>query len=391
MRILHVARYGSVKGGAETYIAAACRGLRAAGHVVALAYGTDPDDARPEVAGGYGIPTLTQPGGAPDGRALSDAIERFVPDLVHVHVPDLPWVAATAARHAPVLLAVHDHILNCPVGTKYWAAWKRACTVAPGPWCLGYNVVAHCGSLKANVTLRPYRIWRGANAGARPHAIQVFSAHMRDALARAGLDPARIGVTPYPVPPLAAPRPVDDDDPRPVVFAAGRLNKEKGFHQLIDALAHVRTPAHLVIAGSGHERAALEHRAATAPGGHRVTFLGWASPQALSGWYERAALVVVPSMWPEPFGIVGLEAMAHARAVVAFDSGGIREWLTDGENGRLIPAGDVGGLGRAVDTLLTDPERRSAFGYAGASRAQREFSLAAHIDRLMALYREACE
>lgn len=390
MKVLQVARYGSIRGGAETYIAALSEGLRAAGHEVALAYGMEPDPDRDEVAAGAHVPGLVEgmEPSAEDERALRDLIQRFAPDVVHVHLPDVPWVAPFTATLAPTVLAVHDHRLNCPTGTKYWTLPKRQCTVRPGPWCLGYNVGAHCGSLRANLTLRPYRRFRAANEAARPLRVQVFSEFMRGMLQTASLDPSRVAVTPYPVPHMVAPRPIEPGDARPVIFATGRLNKEKGFHQLIDAMSSVRTRSHLVIAGEGHERAALERRARGQVGGHRITFTGWISGGELSGWYDRAAVVCVPSMWPEPFGIVGLEAMAHRKPVVAFASGGIPEWLVDGETGTLVTPGDVAGLAAAVEALMSDAEQRARMGDAGAARASTVFSLDGHVDAVLKLYDE---
>jgi len=383
VRILHIARYGSVRGGAETYVRAACAGLRDAGHEVALAYASDPDDTRQEVHDGFRVDGFSE-------DALTGALATFRPDIVHVHAPDVAWLAPWVAARAPVLLAVHDHRLNCPAGTKYWAAWDRACTVRPGPWCLGYNVVAHCGSLRANATLTPYRDWKHANEGARPLHLQVFSAHMRGQLAGAGLDEARIGVTHYPVPPADEARRIDVGDARPVIFASGRLNKEKGFFQLIDALGRVRTRAHLVIAGEGHERRALQKRASTSPGPHRITFTGWLESGQVTAWREQAAIVAVPSMWPEPFGIAGIEAMAAGKPVVAFDAGGIREWCEDGATGLLVAAGDERAFARALDRLLADEPARTAMGAAAKQRANERFSLDVHTQALVSLYEGVC-
>jgi glycosyltransferase involved in cell wall biosynthesis len=395
VRVLHVARYGSVLGGAETYVRAACDGLRNAGHEVALAYGAHGDEDRPEVRAGF--EGLTE-------ESLARAIETFRPDVAHVHTADVAWVAPFVARTTPLLLAAHDHRLACPTGTKYWTALKRACTVRPGAWCLGYNATAHCGSLKANATLKPYREWRAANASARalataasgpgaPRAatIQVFSAFMRDEVARAGLDASRIAVTPYPVPPAEDARPISaPEDNRPVVFASGRLNKEKGFSELIDAMAYLRAPAHLVIAGEGHERARLERRASTTAGPHRITFTGWLEPAKIAAWRARATIVALPSMWPEPFGIAGIEAMAAGKPVVAFDSGGISEWCEDGVTGRLVQPGALRAFADAMNLLLTDGGARERMGAAAASRARERFSLEAHVGALVSLYEDVC-
>lgn len=394
MKVLQIARYGSVKGGAETYVRALCDGLRARGHDVRLAYALDPDPSRPEVRDGYEVPELARQGpGGKDHRAsrLAQVIRAFDPDVIHCHVADPPWAASLCNALAPTILAAHDHRLDSPAGTKYWAGWDRECTIRPGVWCLAYNVAARCGSLRANATLRPYRAWKQARNGAtllgfRVHA---FSEYMRTQLVRARVDPRRVAVIPYPAPRPPAPvAPSIAPDPRPVVLASGRLNREKGFHLLIDALANLPVRCHVVIAGDGHARGWLERRARTATGGHAITFAGWLSPGELAGWHERAAVVAVPSAWPEPFGIVGLEAMAAGRAVVAFDVGGIREWLADGECGVLVPPGDTAAFGSALRMVLEDEGTRRRMGEAGRARAVRDFSLEGHLDRLLPLYEE---
>lgn len=385
MKVLQIARYGSVRGGAETYIAALSHGLREAGHEVVLACALEPDMSRPEVRDGFLMKGVLDG----DVSGVLEAIARARPDVVHVHTPDLPWIAAAASARAPTLLAVHDHRLDCPVGTKYWAGWKRRCTVRAAPYCLFYNAVAHCGSMRANATLRPYRGWRAARAAADALPIQVFSRYMRDEIAASGFDVARVSVTPYPTPAPAHPSDPGERDRRPVLFASGRLNKEKGFAQLIAAVEQVRPAVHLVIAGDGHQRDALERLARGAGGGHRVTFPGWLPAERLAGWRAQAAIVAVPSMWPEPFGIVGLEAMAAGKPVVAFDAGGIREWLADGETGVLVPPGDVRAMTEAIGELLADPDRRALMGEAGRLRAERAFSLERHVRDVVDLYAEA--
>ena len=383
MRVLQVARYGSVRGGVETYVATLSDGLRAAGHEVALAYGIELHPARAERT--FHVPGVTEPGTSTPDDALGEAIEAFSPDVIHVHVPEVPWVTPYAAARAPTLLAVHDHRLDCPVGTRYWAGWRRACTIAPGPICLAYNVVAHCGSLRANVTLRPYRSWRRARASSAQARLQVFSSAMADALERAGIERARVGVTAYPVPPPADPIPPEDDDRRPIVLAPGRLTREKGFRELVESMDHVTTSVHLVIAGSGHDRGWLERRARTIGRRHRITFTGWLDPRRLAGWRARASIVVLPSMWPEPFGIVGLEAMAAGLPVVAFDAGGIAEWLQDGVTGTLVAPGDVPALGAALTAMVEDEPMRTRMGEAARARAEA-FTIERHLEALMALY-----
>jgi glycosyltransferase involved in cell wall biosynthesis len=90
----------------------------------------------------------------------------------------------------------------------------------------------------------------------------------------------------------------------------------------------------------------------------------------------------VPSLWPEPFGLVGLEAAAHGVPAVAFDTGGISEWLTDGVNGRLVSEyGSAEALGAVLADLLRDSVQLQKLGH-GAACAARRLSLPAHVDAI---------
>lgn len=408
MRIVHLVRYGSIKGGAETYVAQLCAGLRDQGHEVSLVYALEPDRSRTEVRDGIHFPGLVD--GTGNAEALKAALEKVAPDVIHAHMFDEPWITQACIATAPTLVAVHDHRLDCPVGTRYLTGWQKTCTVKPGLKCLGYNVVAHCGSLRANVTLQPYRSWRRINREAKRNQIplQVFSEHMADELeAAVGRRPF---VTPYPTPSrerrarptrgyaddlLLAPEVREgsaaksrvEADRRPIVVAMGRLNREKGFRQLLDAMSAMTVPCHLVVIGDGHDRDALDRQASQTIGGHRITFTGWLDSSSRDRWLDRSRLVVVPSMWPEPFGIVGLEAMAASKPVVAFDSGGIRQWLQDGVNGTLVAHGSARRLAQAMVDLLEDPKRASAMGAEGRRLSEERFALAQHVDRVIELYR----
>ena len=238
MRILQVARYASVAGGTEAYVRELCEGLRRAGHEVALAYRFDPDPLRPEVKAGMQLGAISSRNASPTATELAEvrrAVDALRPDVIHVHNVDASWLPGALAKMAPAIHGVHDHRLDCPTGTRYWASWGKACDIAPGGLCLGYNVAAHCGSLRANATLEPFRAWRRAHRAAQKGpAIQVFSDYMRGELVRAGIT-VPVAVTPYPAPRLAEPGALPaDEDARPVVLATGRLTKEKGFDLLLD-------------------------------------------------------------------------------------------------------------------------------------------------------------
>jgi len=111
-------------------------------------------------------------------------------------------------------------------------------------------------------------------------------------------------------------------------------------------------------------------------------FTGWVSGDARVDLIRRASVVAVPSLWPEPFGLSGLEAGIHGVPAVAFDVGGIREWLRDGVNGVLVrERGDAIAMGRALAAVLGDAAALRRLGE-GATTIARELSIEAHLARI---------
>jgi glycosyltransferase involved in cell wall biosynthesis len=95
------------------------------------------------------------------------------------------------------------------------------------------------------------------------------------------------------------------------------------------------------------------------------------------------------SLWPEPFGAAGLEAMRHGLPVVAFDAGGIREWLLDGINGFLIPWMDRRAFAEKLDALLLDKALARNLGEAGRQLADERYNFDAYLDGLECLFARA--
>ena len=98
----------------------------------------------------------------------------------------------------------------------------------------------------------------------------------------------------------------------------------------------------------------------------------------------------MPSRWPEPFGMVGVEAMLRCRPVVASRVGGIPDWLVDGETGTSVPCNDPQALADALDTLVEDTDLAIRMGEAGRKRAMGLFAYGRYMDELERLFQERC-
>jgi glycosyltransferase involved in cell wall biosynthesis len=172
---------------------------------------------------------------------------------------------------------------------------------------------------------------------------------------------------------------------RDVLFV-GRLSKEKGAEQLLDAWRQTdRGEAKLLLMGDGPERAALENKiAAEKIGG--VEFLGFVAKEDQQAVWKRAAFSVVPSIWQEPLGLVVFEAWERGRCVLVSDAGGLADSVEDGVDGFKVPMRDTDSWAAAMGRLLREPARSAGMARAGVAKLERDFRKENWLGRFGAIY-----
>ncbi len=312
-----------------------------------------------------------------------EALRDFGADIAHLHA-NANLVLERAVRAAvPTLKTLHTLDL-CPSGTKFHFATSQACHYQTGPLCLPRQVYLRCTlSKRPQVLWRNYRRTREANVELRTYRrVLVASEFVRQLAISNGVAADRVSVIPYFT---HAPTVVEPSQGRTVLFV-GRVTPEKGVEMLIEAMRLVPDPWQLVIVGEGMSMPRVTRAVADAGLTDRVTCRGWLNGEALAQAYRDAAVVVVPSRWPEAFGIVGIEALAQARPVVAFRTGGIPEWLHEGDGGHLVPPGDVAALAVGIRALLDAPGDAARLAMLGRTRVLSEYSEVAHLARLIPVY-----
>jgi glycosyltransferase involved in cell wall biosynthesis len=182
---------------------------------------------------------------------------------------------------------------------------------------------------------------------------------------------------------LAVPREPEPPGWRWRLLYVGRVVEQKGVRTAIEALAQLPAEATLRIVGDGDEpyRRELEQLAGRLGVGDRVRFEPQRPHHEVIEVYRAADLVVFPVVWPEPWGLVPLEAMALGRPVVATGRGGSSDFLRDGENTLLFEAGDAAGLTRALRRVAEDSDLRGRLledGYrTAAAHSEDEFNRSA--------------
>ncbi len=301
---------------------------------------------------------------------LSEILAEFRPDVIHLNNVYSPAPLLDAVKGIPVVRTVHDYRFLCSRLTKLLPSDGGRCRTPPGVRCLlrrcvpvGRDPTPVLDFLALLLELEHYRDLPFLIAKSR---------HMKRVLVQAGIPAPSVTVIPccIPLPELPGP-----GHPREEwILYAGRLSPEKGVDRLLGAVALLPGRWRLKIAGQGPEEEGLRRLAERLGVAERVDWLGHRSYEELGRLYREARLLVVPSVWDEPFGLVGLEAMAHQLPVVAFDVGGASEWLRDGQVGMLVEPDSPRSLAGAISTLLEDPARTQALGEAGRRLVSERFS-----------------
>lgn len=378
MRVTLVSDEWRRNGGVASYLRRLAAALAARGDAVQVVHNDRGAEPEPGVQDAFADGSTAYDGGA--ARDALDLVAAFQPDIVHIQsCNNFAFEAALRARYrATKTLHVYDF---CPSNTKFHHALDRECVHPTGAMCLPRMGYKRCTtSRRPNVWWRLQRRAADANRNNTGYThVIVASEHVRRQAIATGYPPEQVVVIPY----FVGAAEVTEPEPRTVV-TGGRLTREKGFDLFIDAMAVVPAPWRAIVAGDGMERAALERKARRA--GLAIEFAGWQDEAGMRALYARASVVVMPSRWPEPSGILGLEGMAHGRPVAAYAVGGIPEWLDDGRTGILAAPGSAASLASAITRLLDDPRGAARMGEAGRARAASAFSAAAHLSRLDALY-----
>lgn len=390
MRVLFVhERLGSL-GGAEANVLVTATEFRRRGHEVALAHGagTSRGEAEWNETFSQRFPLVTSRG----GEALRAAILAAQPDVVFVHkISDPEILAELGDAPVPVVRMVHDHDMYCMRSYKYNYFSRKICTHGASMRC-----IFPCGASLARNQEGPLPVrWVSYLAKKREISLNrkftrliVATQYMRDELLRNGFNGEQIEIH-APVPRAAAPADVSSFGERNRIVYAGQVIRGKGVDVLLECLARVPTKFEAVILGDGSHRAECERLAAQLGLQDRVTFAGFVPQAKIADYYRDASLAVMSSLWPEPFGATGLEALRCGLPVVAFDAGGIGEWLLDGVNGYLVPWMNRDLFAARVDSLLRDKSLGRRLGENGRRFAEERFNFSAYIDGLENLFQRA--
>ncbi|HDS09874.1 MAG TPA: glycosyltransferase, partial [Firmicutes bacterium] len=164
----------------------------------------------------------------------------------------------------------------------------------------------------------------------------------------------------------------------------GRFVKEKGVFLFLKKFN--QTEVRISLVGSGYFKKQIKMLVEQRFGNAQM--FDWIyDKQELAELYLRSKVIIIPSIYPEPFGLVGLESMIFKKPVVAFNVGGIGEWLKDGVNGFIVKEGDWREFNRKVILLLSDEELMRKMGENANLLYRKNFTFDKHFERLKDIFK----
>lgn len=386
MKLLYVhERFGALAGAeANAFITAEQLGKR--GHEIGILHGPgtgkNEEGWREVFPNSYSID-------ADSVASTNRAIEEFSPDAIYVHkMADLDVIEALVSSGRPLVRMVHDHDIYCMRSYKYNVFTRKICT-RPATWycptvCGACVVRNRDGGFPLQYVSYAEKK-REIALNREFDRMVVVTRYMRDELLRNGFHPERIEIH-APVPRMGEEGLRSKFSERNLIIYAGQIIRGKGVDVLLESLARVKNDFECIILGDGNHKEHCENLSKKLGLSDRVHFRGFVPQEELKSFYRDCSVVALSSLWPEPIATIGLEVMRYALPVVAFDAGGIKDWLEDGHNGYLVPWMDRDAFAVRIDELLEDKAKAREMGEKGFELVSERYDFDGYISDLEKMF-----
>lgn len=281
----------------------------------------------------------------------------------------------------PLIRFVHEPRMFCPGHSKYLLNTHEICCRPFGLHCVGSAYLQRCAP-RNPITLTKAlsnSLFEKKSSSKFYSLVVCMSEYIFKQLSDSQFEMKNVQIIPYFV--QGEIGKIEANGKKKVAYA-GRLIEHKGVHIALQAIAPLlRQDPHLTfeIIGSGMKGYENHLRELCFKLGisDQVKWLGWMNQNAVKKHIGGSTVLVFPSVYPEAFGIVGIEAMSLGKPVVAFDVGGVSSWLEHEKTGFLLNERDVNGMRTAIHTLLTDEACREKMGDECVAVTKAKFSLGA--------------
>jgi len=396
MKIMQINDFYYPLGGAEIYFLDICKALEELGHevIVVSSFNQPKISYRKKeyfLSSSRGIKSIFKI--SKIWEVLKKIIKKNNPDIIHIHNIYYflnPFLLQKLFFIKPTVKTIHDVRLFCPcLNGKVIKKKDIICHYPIGISCIkngcypfnckGINILNFF--YKLFVTFYELQITKKLDA------IIVSSKYMQEESIRNKIPVEKIFINPLYV--REEIKGNKDKIRENLILYVGKLEEYKGIFAFIHALKlllNLEWKAKIIGEGSLFEDIKIEIKKSKME--TKVVLEKEISSEKLKKSYQKASVVVIPSLVPESFCLVGIEAMSFGIPIVAFDVGGIREWLKHGKNGFLVKRGDIKKLAYYIRLLLENKTLAQKLGEEGKRICKERFSRKRHIEKLINIYKD---
>lgn len=318
-------------------------------------------------------------------------------DIIHMHSISNKNLVKFCLDIKPVIRSMHEPRMFCPGRQKFFLKSETICQKPFGLHCCMHAYTEKCqDSRRPSEVVKSYsNVKFEINSAANRYKhIIAMSNYIKNEAVLAGFSKQSITVNPYFT---LIPKEIDEKlhkekNIKRIVFV-GRLHPSKGVHTLIRSLKNIlknQDNVLLDIIGDGlFKNELLNLISLENIPTEKIIFHGWLSHFDTIQKIKEAYLVVFPSIYPEAFGIVGIEAMMYSKPVVAFDAGGVSEWLKNDITGFLVEVKNENKFEEKINTLLNNETLYREFSLNAKNSALEKFTPETHLISLVELYKSS--
>lgn len=397
MKILVVCPLWGYFGGREQYLIDVVEELTKRGHTCCVAYA---ELTNIPVKNGtavsvikYNIPSLTDFESSKDPQyveTLNSILDQEKPDLVFLNDIKNFLLLRALIHYGKLVIMSHYGWLFCLRDNRTLYFSRNACYRTLGFSCLFHGCFLGKPIRQSEKIFRfnsLKKLKRLASVYSKINKHLVTSQYMKNLFSKHGFNDEQVKIIEL-FTELPSLQNNTKNKEEPNLLFLGRIDRYKGVDLLLKSLSNIQSSFNCNIIGDGPYLSYCKKLAIKLKLVDSVHFLGWLPREKTRPYLQSARVVVVPSIYPEAFARVGLEAMSYGKPVVAFDSGGISDWLLDGTTGYLVPPKDTVDLANKIDYLLSNPEHARELGKAGRLLLKTRFDKNRHFDRLLKIFEE---
>jgi glycosyltransferase involved in cell wall biosynthesis len=314
-------------------------------------------------------------------------------EIIHVHSLSSPKLIELCLKLAPVVRTMHEPRMICPGQGKFLRKSEQICKKPYGLHCFYHAYKEGCCNRHPKRLLKAYNNvnFETKIASIKYAAIFVMSDYILDEALKVGYNKNKLFLNPCFTPTIIKEVIIDciNDELKSIVYI-GRLSRTKGVHYAIKSVITLLKQGYKVqfdIVGAGHDE---NYFKSLVPKQYKSQFIfhGWQDRVTVDLILNKAYVVLFPSIYPEAFGITGIEAMMRAKPVVGFNVGGVSTWLKNNETGFLVEQKNYTEMANKVARLIDDVFLYKHFSTISRDIAISEFSEEKHLNLLKTAYKK---